>query len=128
LSWKGKTKAMSDARVGQTLTDRTMLTIREVLLPRRRRPGSIPLFAGPAVSQVVLSFALPVPMVVLVLSTRRSSIMGDFVNDRLVGAAAILGTVIILALNTVLLLQTPGVAIRFLPSSYSPARSGASNA
>ncbi len=43
-------------------------------------------------SQVVLSFALPLPMVALVLFTRRRDIMGRFANSRLTDAAAVLGT------------------------------------
>jgi manganese transport protein len=69
------------------------------------------------VSQVVLSFALPVPMIALVIFTRRSDIMGSFVNGRLTSAAAIIGTVIILFLNAILLAQTLGVNIPGLPSS-----------
>ncbi|MEW6435641.1 MAG: Nramp family divalent metal transporter [Pseudomonadota bacterium] len=68
-------------------------------------------------SQVVLSIALPVPMVALVLLTRRADIMGPFANGKLTDAAAILGTIVILALNIVLLLQTAGVGIPGLPSS-----------
>ncbi len=58
------------------------------------------------ISQVVLSFALPVPMVALVIFTRRRDIMGSFANSRPVNAGAICGTAIILALNVVLLVQT----------------------
>jgi manganese transport protein len=67
------------------------------------------------VSQVVLSVVLPVPMISLVMFTRRRDIMGAFVNSRLTDALAIVGTAIILALNVVLLLQTFGVEIPFLP-------------
>jgi manganese transport protein len=56
-------------------------------------------------SQVVLSFALPVPMIALVILTCRRDVMGPFANRRAVASAAILGTVVILALNAVLLLQ-----------------------
>ena len=69
------------------------------------------------VSQVVLSFALPIPMVALVLFTRRPDIMGEFANSRLIDAAAILGTIVILCLNTVLLLQVFGVPIPGLPAA-----------
>jgi manganese transport protein len=61
------------------------------------------------ISQVVLSFALPIPMIALVLFTRRRDIMGAFANDRLTDTAAIGGTVVILVLNLVLLLQTFGI-------------------
>jgi manganese transport protein len=70
------------------------------------------------ISQVVLSIVLPVPMISLVMFTRRRDIMGAFVNSRLTDALAILGTVIILTHNAVLLLlQTFGVEIPALPSS-----------
>jgi manganese transport protein len=62
-------------------------------------------------SQVVLSIALPVPMIALVWFTRRADIMGAFANGRLTDLAAIGGTIIILGLNIVLLLQTCGVQI-----------------
>ena len=62
-------------------------------------------------SQVVLSFALPVPMIALVILTSRRDVMGPFANRRWVAGMAILGTVIILALNVVLVLQTFGIAI-----------------
>jgi manganese transport protein len=58
---------------------------------------------------VVLSLALPIPMVALVLFTRRRDIMGEFANTRLTDAAAILATLVVLALNVILLLQTFGV-------------------
>ena len=68
------------------------------------------------VSQVVLSFALPIPMVALVLFTRRRDVMGEFANGRWTDIAAIGATAIILSLNAVLLLQTFGVAIPGLPA------------
>ena len=68
------------------------------------------------VSQVVLSIALPAPVIALILFTRRKDIMGAFANSRLTNAAAVLGALVILSLNTVLLLQAFGVAIPGLPS------------
>ncbi|SCB36018.1 Nramp family divalent metal transporter [Rhizobium multihospitium] len=62
-------------------------------------------------SQVVLSFALPVPMIALVMFTRNRAIMGDFANGRMTDIAAIVGTIVILCLNVVLLLQTFGIPI-----------------
>lgn len=62
-------------------------------------------------SQVALSFALPIPMIALVMFTRNPAIMGSFANKRLLDIAAIVGTVIILCLNAVLLLQTFGVPV-----------------
>ena len=66
-------------------------------------------------SQVVLSFALPVPLVALVLLMRRRDIMGDFVNRPLTHAAAVIGTLLITSLNLVLILQVFGMAIPGLP-------------
>lgn len=68
-------------------------------------------------SQVVLSLVLPLPMVALVHFTRRPDIMGRFANGRLTDAAAVLGTAVILALNLLLILQTFGVPIPFLPDA-----------
>ena len=67
-------------------------------------------------SQVVLSFALPIPMVALVLFTRRRDIMGEFANGPFTDAAAIGGTAVVLCLNAVLILQTFGVPIPGLPA------------
>jgi manganese transport protein len=63
------------------------------------------------VSQVVLSLTLPVPMIALLIFTRRRDIMGAFANGWLMQGAAVAGAVVILALNVVLLLQTAGVAV-----------------
>ncbi len=64
---------------------------------------------------MVLSLALPVPMVALLLLTRRSDVMGPFVSSRRIQAATIVGTVVVLALNTLLILQTVGVDVPGLP-------------
>jgi manganese transport protein len=63
------------------------------------------------VSQVILSIALPLPMIALVMFTRRPDIMGAFANSRLTNVVAVVGTVIVLALNTFLILDTFGVPI-----------------
>jgi len=68
-------------------------------------------------SQVVLSFALPVPMIALVIFTSRRDIMGSLVNSRRVSVAAIVGTATILVLNVILLLQTFGIAIPGIPAA-----------
>ena len=68
------------------------------------------------ISQVVLSIALPAPVIALLIFTRRKDIMGAFANSRLTNVAAIVGTVLILTLNAILLLQTFGVDIPGLPS------------
>ena len=62
-------------------------------------------------SQVALSFALPAPVIALIVFTGRRDIMGAFVNSRLTQTAAIAGAVVILALNVVLVLQTFGVPV-----------------
>jgi manganese transport protein len=58
------------------------------------------------VSQVVLSLALPLPMIALLIFTGRRDIMGAFTNSRFTAALAIAGTAIVLALNLVLIAQT----------------------
>jgi manganese transport protein len=68
------------------------------------------------VSQVVLSFALPAPVIALLMFTRRKDIMGAFVNSRLTDFAAVVGTIVILALNVILLLQIFCVGIPGLPN------------
>jgi manganese transport protein len=69
------------------------------------------------VSQVVLSIALPLPMIALLMFTRRADIMGQFVNSRLTTIAAIVGTATVLLLNAILILQTLGVPIPGVPAS-----------
>jgi manganese transport protein len=63
------------------------------------------------ISQVVLSIALPLPMIALLIFTGRADIMGRFVNARLTNIAAIAGAAIVLALNCFLIAQTLGVPI-----------------
>ncbi len=63
------------------------------------------------ISQVVLSIALPLPMVALIIFTGRRDIMGAFANGRLTRTAALIGAVLVLALNFVLIAQTIGVEI-----------------
>lgn len=54
-------------------------------------------------SQVVLSLALPVPMIALLVFTGRRDIMGAFANGPLVQTLAIAGGALVLTLNGVLL-------------------------
>jgi manganese transport protein len=63
------------------------------------------------VSQVVLSIALPLPMISLLIFTGRADLMGEFANSRLTHVAALIGTAIVLTLNLVLILQTFGLPI-----------------
>ena len=62
-------------------------------------------------SQVVLSIALPLPMIALLLFTGRADIMGRFANRRLTAVAALVGTALVLLLNLVLILQSFGVPV-----------------
>jgi manganese transport protein len=63
------------------------------------------------VSQVILSIALPLPMIALLMFTARVDIMGGFVNSRLTQTAALIGTVVVLVLNVFLIAQTLGVKV-----------------
>jgi manganese transport protein len=69
------------------------------------------------ISQVVLSIALPLPMIALLIFTGRRDIMGAFTNGRLTRIAALVGTAAVLVLNTFLIVQTLGVAIPGLSSA-----------
>jgi manganese transport protein len=66
------------------------------------------------ISQVVLSLVLPVPMIALLILSQRRDVMGDFVNGRLVSAAAIAAAIVVLGLNALLLLQIAGVPLPFI--------------
>jgi manganese transport protein len=63
------------------------------------------------ISQVVLSIALPLPMIALLVFTGRRDIMGTFTNGRLTRIAAVIGTTVVLVLNLVLIAQTLGVGL-----------------
>ena len=69
------------------------------------------------VSQVVLSIALPLPMIALLIFTRRVDIMGQFANGRLTTIAAMVATAVVLLLNVVLILQMLSVPIPGLSSN-----------
>jgi manganese transport protein len=62
-------------------------------------------------SQVVLSITLPLPMIALIIFTRRRDLMGEFASRRLVHVAASLGAIIVLMLNGLLILQTFGAPL-----------------
>ena len=57
------------------------------------------------ISQVVLSFVLPVPLITLVLFSGSRTIMGTLANSPVVNALAIGGSVIALSINVLLLLS-----------------------
>jgi manganese transport protein len=62
-------------------------------------------------SQVVLSIAFPLPMIALLMFTRRSDLMGRFANSRLTNFIGVFGTIIVLSLNVILIVQTLGLPI-----------------
>jgi manganese transport protein len=72
--------------------------------------------ASLVISQIVLSLVLPVPMIALLILSRRRSVMGSFVASRVTSVAAFGATAVVLALNAILLLQTFGVEIPGLSS------------
>jgi len=58
------------------------------------------------ISQVILSLALPLPMISLIIFTSRTDIMGAFANTALTRVAAVIATAVVLGLNLVLIAQT----------------------
>lgn len=64
------------------------------------------------VSQVILSIALPLPMIALLIFTRRRDVMDKLANSALTNAVAVIATVAVLLLNVFLILDTLGVSIR----------------
>jgi manganese transport protein len=61
--------------------------------------------AALVISQVVLSIALPLPMIALLIFTSRRDIMGSLVTSMPVRALAALATAVVLGLNVVLVVQ-----------------------
>jgi manganese transport protein len=55
---------------------------------------------------VVLSLALPLPMISLIFFTSKADLMGAFANSGLTRLLAIAATILVLALNGVLIYQT----------------------
>ncbi|MFP6560148.1 Nramp family divalent metal transporter [Paraburkholderia sp. B3] len=66
-------------------------------------------------SQVVLSLALPVPMIALVWLTSRAAVMGPHRNRTFTVWLAVAGAAAVLALNAILLAQTFGMTVPGLP-------------
>jgi manganese transport protein len=56
-------------------------------------------------SQMVLSLTLPLPMIALLIFTRRRDIMGDFANGALMNVAAVAATCVVLLLNLMFVAQ-----------------------
>jgi manganese transport protein len=72
--------------------------------------------AALVISQVVLSITLPLPMIALLIFTRRPDLMGRFANSRLTQAAAVIGAVVVLTLNGLLIADRFGVSVTGLSS------------
>ncbi len=68
-------------------------------------------------SQVVLSLVLPVPMIALLILSRRKDIMGAYANGRMLSLLAAGSTAAILGLNGLLVLDMLGAPIPFLSGS-----------
>jgi manganese transport protein len=66
------------------------------------------------ISQVILSIVLPIPVIALIYFTNRKDIMGVLVNKPSVTVVSIICSVLILALNLLLIYQTLGGSIPFL--------------
>jgi manganese transport protein len=58
------------------------------------------------ISQVVLSIALPLPMISLIIFTSRTDVMGTFANTALTRVVAIAAAAAVLGLNIVLIVQS----------------------
>ena len=65
------------------------------------------------ISQVVLSLVLPIPLIALLLLTRRADIMGPFANGRWTNLAAGAGATLVLGLNILLVLTSIGLILPF---------------
>ncbi len=66
------------------------------------------------VSQVVLSLLLPLPIIALIVFTSRKDIMGQFASGPLLLGGASLASLVVIALNVLLLLQVVRVPIPLL--------------
>jgi manganese transport protein len=62
-------------------------------------------------SQVALSLILPVPMIALLILTRRNDVMGSCANGRITTAAVSGAAAIVLLLNLLLVLQIAGIPL-----------------
>jgi manganese transport protein len=63
------------------------------------------------ISQVVLSIALPLPMIALIIFTGRRDIMGAFTNSRTTQVVAAVGAAIVIVLNLFLIAEFVGLPI-----------------
>jgi manganese transport protein len=65
-------------------------------------------------SQVVLSIALPVPMIALIIFTSRRDVMGSYAMRPATKWLAFVGATIVLALNFTLLASVFGIRVPFM--------------
>jgi manganese transport protein len=63
------------------------------------------------ISQVVLSLALPTPMIALLVLSRRPAVMGNFVAGPAAQVAALAATIAVLLLNALLLVAICGLSV-----------------
>jgi manganese transport protein len=115
----GFSSSVVGTMAGQTIMQDFLLWRTPVWL--RRLVTMLPSFAVVALgvnatealvgSQVVLSLALPVPVVALLWFIGRRDVMGAFVSGPLVKAAGWAMAAAVLLLNAVLLAQTAGLAV-----------------
>ncbi len=63
------------------------------------------------ISQMVLCVALPIPMIALILLSRRHDVMGSFRVNNITFAAGLIGAALVLLLNLVLMLSLLGLDI-----------------
>jgi len=68
-------------------------------------------------SQVVLSIALPLPMIALLILSRRRAVMGDYATGPIMSVLAAAAAAAVLMLNAMLLLQMCGVEVPGVPSA-----------
>ena len=66
------------------------------------------------ISQVVLSLVLPVPVIALLILSRKPAVMGNLRATPFTIAAALAATAVVLALNFLLLAQMTGIPLPFL--------------
>jgi len=58
------------------------------------------------VSQVILSFLIPLPMIPLIIYTRSKKVMGEFVNRNITNILAFISAIIIIGLNAYLIITS----------------------
>jgi manganese transport protein len=113
----GISSSVVGTMAGQMITQG--FTRRQIPLWLRRAVVMVPAFVVVAIginatqalvaSQVVLSLALPFPMIALVWFTSRHELMGAYRNRPVILALSILAVAVVLALNAALVMQALGV-------------------